>query len=80
MIPAGVGLTGLGLIDAVFAADAPLWKLRPVQRQQARLQKILPLINIPFDWLRDEAKKERLRGLVSKALGYALRQEAPLHS
>jgi len=72
------GLTGLGLVDAIFAADAPLWKLPPAQRQQARQQKVLPLVNTFFDWVREEAKQERPRGLVSKALGYALRQEAPL--
>src|SRR5512147_588541 len=72
------GLTGLGLVDAIFAADAPLWKLPPAQRQQVRKQKVLPLVNTFFDWVREEAKQERPRGLVSKALGYALRQEAPL--
>ena len=72
------GLTGLNLIDAIFAADAPLWKLPPAQRQQARVQKVLPLVNTFFDWVHQESKTERPRGLVSKALGYALRQEAPL--
>src|SRR5512145_260298 len=72
------GLTGLGLVDAIFAADAPLWKLPPAQRQQMRQQKVLPLVNTFFDWVREEAKQERPRGLVSKALGYVLRQEAPL--
>ncbi len=33
----------------------------------ARLQKVLPLVNTFFDWVREEVKKERSRGLVSKA-------------
>jgi hypothetical protein len=66
------------VIDAIFVADAPLWKLPPIQRQQARQQKLLPLVNSFFDWVREESKKQRPRGLVSKALGYAFRQEAPL--
>jgi transposase len=72
------GLTGMKMIDALFAADAPLWKLPPSQRQLQRQQKLLPMVNAFFDWVHDESKKQRPRGLVSKALGYALRQEAPL--
>jgi hypothetical protein len=66
------------MIDALFAADAPLWKLPPSQRQLQRHQKLLPMVNAFFDWVREESQKQRPRGLVSKALGYALRQEAPL--
>jgi transposase len=72
------GLTGMKMIDALFAADAPLWKLPPSQRQLQRHQKLLPMVNAFFDWVRDESKKQQPRGLVSKAIGYALRQEAPL--
>jgi transposase len=72
------GLTGLRMIDALFEADAPLWKLPPVQRQQARQQILLPMVDTIFNWVREEAKTQRPRGLVSKALGYALRQETPL--
>jgi transposase len=72
------GLTGMKMIDALFAADAPLWKLPPSQRQLQRHQKLLPMVNAFFDWVREESQKQRPRGLVSKALGYALRQEAPL--
>ena len=72
------GLTGIKLIDALFDADAPLWKFPPVQRQQARQQKLLPLVDAFFNWVNDEERTQRPRGLVSKALGYARRQEAPL--
>ena len=72
------GLTGIKLIDALFEADAPLWKLPPVQRQQARHQKLLPMVDAFFNWVREQAKTQRPRGLVSKALGYALNQEVPL--
>ena len=72
------GLTGIRLIDALFEADAPLWKLPPVQRQQARQQKLLPLVDAFFNWVREQTRTQRPRGLVSKALGYALNQEAPL--
>jgi transposase len=72
------GLTGMKMIDALFAADAPLWKLPPSQRQLQRHKILLPMVNTFFDWVREVSKQQRPRGLVSKALGYALRQEAPL--
>ena len=72
------GLTGMKMIDALFAADAPLWKLPPSQRQLQRHKILLPMVNTFFDWVHQESKQQRPRGLVSKALGYALRQEAPL--
>jgi hypothetical protein len=72
------GVTGLRIIDALFAADAPLWKLPPAKRQQERIKCLAPMLDAIFNWVRDEARTQRPRGLVSKALGYALRQEAPL--
>jgi transposase len=72
------GLTGMKMIDALFAADAPLWKLPPSQRQLQRHNILLSMVNAFFDWVRQESKQQRPRGLVSKALGYALRQEVPL--
>lgn len=72
------GLQGMKLIDALFEADDPLWKLPPSQRQLQRHKILLPMVNAFFDWVRQESKQQRPRGLVSKALGYALRQEAPL--
>ena len=72
------GVTGLRMIDALFQADAPLWKLPPAKRQQERQKQLLPMVDAIFNWVRDEARTQRPRGLVSKALGYALRQEAPL--
>lgn len=72
------GLIGLRLIDAIFDADRPLWKLPPAKRQQFRLKTVLPLVERFFDWVHQEAPKQRPRGLVSKALGYAFRQEKPL--
>ena len=72
------GVTGLRMIDALFAADAVLWKLPPAKRQQERQKQLLPMLDAIFNWVRGEARTQRPRGLVSKALGYALRQEAPL--
>jgi hypothetical protein len=72
------GVTGLRMIDALFGADAPLWKLPPAKRQQERQKRLLPMLDAIFNWVRGEARTQRPRGLVSKALGYALRQEAPL--
>jgi transposase len=72
------GVTGLRMIDALFAADAPLWKLPPAKRQQERLKQLAPMLDAIFNWVRHEARTQRPRGLVTKALGYALRQEAPL--
>lgn len=72
------GLIGLRMIDAIFDADRPLWKLPPAKRQQLRIQNVRPLVEKFFDWVRQQAPNQMIRGLVSKAIGYAFRQEAPL--
>lgn len=72
------GVTGLRAIDALFATDRPLWDLPPSRRQLLRLERLTPLLDAFFTWVREELNKERPRGLVSKALGYALRQESAL--
>jgi transposase len=72
------GVTGLRAIDALFAVDRPLWEMPPSRRQLLRLERLVPLLDAFFAWVREELNKERPRGLVTKALGYALRQEAAL--
>ncbi len=66
------------MIDELFAADRPLWKLPPAKRQALRKEKLVPILDAFFTWARHESETPRARGLVTKALGYALRQEGPL--
>jgi transposase len=72
------GQRGLRMIDELFAADRPLWKLPPAKRQALRQEKLVPILDAFFTWARHESETPRARGLVTKALGYALRQEGPL--
>jgi transposase len=72
------GVRGLRMIDELFAADGPLWKLPPSKRQKLRQEKLVPILDAFFTWARRESETPRPRGLVTKALGYALRQEGPL--
>ena len=71
-------MTGLRLIDAIFAADRRLAKLAPAQRKVQRDIVVRPHVDAFFDWVHTEYKRPRERGLVATALGYAVNQEEPL--
>lgn len=72
------GLRGLRMIEELFAGDSPLWKLPPSERQRLRHERLVPILDEFFSWVKNESATGRPRGLVTKALGYALRQELPL--
>ena len=72
-----LGVEGLRRIDAIFAADRLLADLAPAQRKVLR-ERVRPLVDAFYDWVRAEHARPRERGLVATALGYALNQEAPL--
>lgn len=73
-----LGVTGLRLIDAIFAADRQLADLAPAQRKVRRDVVVRPHVDAFFDWVHTEYKQPRERGLVATALGYAVNQKEPL--
>jgi len=73
-----LGLKGVRLVDAIFAADRELVDLAPAQRKVRRDVTVRPLVGVFFDWVHVEHVKLEGRGLVATALGYAVRQEQAL--
>jgi hypothetical protein len=73
-----LGLHGVKLIDAIFAADRELANLAPAQRKVRRDASVRPLVDKFFDWARAEFAKVESRGLVATALGYSVRHEQAL--
>ena len=73
-----IGVEGLARINAIFMADKPLWKLPPAKRHALRQQHVRPLVDSFFEWAKATSAATTERGLVATALGYAVRQEAPL--
>ena len=73
-----LGLEGVRLIDAIFAADRGLADLAPAQRKARRDEIVRPLVDKFFDWARAEYAKVEGRGLVATALGYSVRHEQAL--
>ena len=73
-----LGVEGLARVNAIFAADKPLWKLAPAKRHALRQQYVRPLVDSFFEWAKATLAVTTERGLVATALGYAVRQEAPL--
>jgi len=74
-----VGREGLLRIRKLFEFDQAWSDLPPAARRERRQKIIKPLVDEFFDWVRAQNDlTTRDRGLVSKALGYALRQELAL--
>jgi transposase len=73
-----LGVEGLARINAIFTTDKPLWKLPPAKRHALRQQYVRPLVDAFFAWAKATSAVTTERGLVATALGYAVRQEAPL--
>ena len=73
-----LGLEGVHLIDAIFAADRKLADLAPAQRKVRRDASVGPLVDAFFAWARVEYARLPARGLVATALGYSVRHEQAL--
>lgn len=74
-----IGREGLLRIRKLYQLDEAWKDLPPTARRDKRKTVLLPIVDEFFDWLRaqnDLSAQER--GLVRKALGYALRQELAL--
>ena len=73
-----VGLQGLMRIRAVYAADEAVGRAPEPERAALREQHVRPLVTSFFDWVRGARPMVQGRNLATKALGYAVNQEAEL--
>jgi len=73
-----VGLQGLMRIRAIYAADEAVSQAPMTERQALRDQHVRPLATSFFAWAREARQVTQGRTLATKALGYAVNQEAEL--
>jgi transposase len=73
-----VGLQGLLRVRAIYTADHAVRRAPVSERQALREQHVRPLMTSFFDWARAERAITPGRNLATKALGYAVNQEAEL--
>jgi hypothetical protein len=69
---------GLMRIRAIYAADEAVRRAPATERSALREQHVRPLMTSFFDWARSARDLTPGRNLATKALGYALNQEAEL--
>jgi hypothetical protein len=72
------GLQGLLRIRAIYAADREARRAPAAERQILRDRHVRPLMISFFDWARATRAVTQGRNLATKALGYAVNQEAEL--
>ena len=75
-----VGLQGLMRIRAIYAADQAVSRAPEAERKALREQHVRPLTTSFFEWARRARAGTQGRNLATKALGYAVNQEAELMS
>jgi transposase len=73
-----VGVQGLLRLRAMYAVDAEFRSAPPEKRKVLRDQHLRPLIDQFFDWVEQARSTTEGRNLATRALGYALNQEAEL--
>jgi len=73
-----VGVQGLMRIRAIYAADNAFRKLPPAQRKTMRDEHVRPLIDSFFQWVKEARASTEGRNLATRAIGYAINQEAEL--
>ncbi len=73
-----VGLQGLMRIRAIYAADRVVQRAPAAERKALRDQHVRPLIDDFFAWVHATRPNTAGRNLATKALGYAINQEAEL--
>ncbi len=73
-----VGLQGLMRIRAIYAADEAVMRAPRDKRRALREQHVRPLMTSFFAWARSARDLTPGRNLATKALGYAINQEAEL--
>jgi hypothetical protein len=65
-------------IRAIYAADEAVRRAPAIERGALRERHVRPLMTSFFDWVRSVRDKTPGRNLATKALGYAVNQEAEL--
>ena len=73
-----VGLQGLMRVRAIYAAEQAASRAQASKRQALRAQHVRPLMVSFFEWARGAREIAQGRNLATKALGYAINQEAEL--
>jgi transposase len=73
-----VGIEGLKRIREIYRADMALAGLPPIDRRRLRLDRVAPLVDDFFAWIRTASREVEGRNLATKALGYARNQEEEL--
>ena len=73
-----VGVQGLMRIRAIYAAEQAVSRAQASKRQALRAQHVRPLMVSFFEWARGAREVAQGRNLATKALGYAINQEAEL--
>ncbi|MEI9940651.1 MAG: transposase [Pseudomonadota bacterium] len=73
-----VGVQGLMRIRAIYAADNAFRKLPPAQRKLMRDEHVRPLIDSFLQWVKEARASTDGRNLTTRAIGYAINQEAEL--
>jgi transposase len=73
-----VGLQGLMRIRAIYAADHAVMRAPATERLALRERHVRPLMIAFFEWVKTARAKAEGRNLATKALGYAVNQEAEL--
>jgi len=73
-----VGLQGLMRIRAIYATEEVVSRAPPTERKALREQHVRPLATRFFEWARGARVGTQGRNLATKALGYAVNQEAEL--
>jgi hypothetical protein len=70
---------GLLRLRAIFELEAQWAGLPPKQRHERRQLQLRPLVDAFFTWAdREHERVKTVRGLLSSAFGYAVRQKEPL--
>jgi transposase len=67
-------------IRAMYAVDKVVMKAPPSKRAALRQERVLPLVNEFFEWVRAETSAQPGRTLAASALGYAANQEQELRA
>jgi transposase len=73
-----VGIEGLKRIREIYRADMALADLPPIDRKRLRLERVAPLVDDFFEWVRTASRETEGRNLATKALGYADNQKDEL--
>jgi hypothetical protein len=73
-----VGVVGLERVRALYRQDESFGDCPPAERRRLRQEKLAPLIDDFFEWVKRARRETVSRDLAARALGYAENQEEEL--